>query len=72
MTQRDRWICATTRRAVRSESVRENVIDEVPVPLQIDSMPASKDNIKAFFIIAFYLALLVGLLAFANHVRPHP
>ena len=35
-------------------------------------MPASKDTIKAIFVIAFYLALLVGLLAFANHVRPHP
>jgi hypothetical protein len=35
-------------------------------------MPASKDTIKALFIIAFYLVLLVGLLAFANHVRPHP
>ncbi len=35
-------------------------------------MPASKDTIKALFVIAFFLALLVGLLAFANHIRPHP
>jgi hypothetical protein len=35
-------------------------------------MAASKDNVKAFFIIAFYLALLVGLLTVANHFRPHP
>jgi len=35
-------------------------------------MAASKENIRAFFIIAFYLALLIGLLAFANHIRPHP
>ena len=40
--------------------------------LRLSAMAASKDNIKAFFIIAFYLVLLVGLLAFANHIRPHP
>jgi hypothetical protein len=35
-------------------------------------MAVSKDNIKAFLIIGFYLVLLVVLLAFANHYRPHP
>ena len=35
-------------------------------------MPASKDTVKAIIIICLYLALLCGLLAFANHFRPHP
>ena len=35
-------------------------------------MPASKDTIKALCVIAFFLILLVGFLAFANHIRPHP
>ena len=31
----------------------------------------SKDNSKAIVIILFALAVLAGLLVFANHVRPH-
>jgi hypothetical protein len=35
-------------------------------------MPVSKDTPKAIVIILLYLALLAGLLAAANHFRPHP
>jgi hypothetical protein len=35
-------------------------------------MPVSKDTIKAIAIILISLAVLCGLLVFANHVRPHP
>jgi hypothetical protein len=31
----------------------------------------SKDNAKAIVIILFMLALLAGLLVWANHIRPH-
>ena len=57
----------------RPRSSREKFVDEPGLPLQIDRiMPASKDTIRAIFIILFYLALLCCLLLFANHIRPHP
>ena len=31
----------------------------------------SKDTAKAIVIILFMLALLTGLLVWANHIRPH-
>jgi hypothetical protein len=31
----------------------------------------SKDTSKAVVIIVFMLAVLAGLLVFANHIRPH-
>jgi hypothetical protein len=36
------------------------------------AMPVQKDTPKAIVIILLYLALLAGLLAAANHFRPHP
>ena len=35
-------------------------------------MPISKDTLRAIIVILVSLAVLVGLLAFANYIRPHP
>jgi hypothetical protein len=35
-------------------------------------MPASKETLKAIVIILISLGVLVGLLVFANNMRPHP
>jgi hypothetical protein len=35
-------------------------------------MPESKDTAKAIVIIVTALAVLIALLNFANHIRPHP
>jgi hypothetical protein len=35
-------------------------------------MPISKDTLKAIVVISIALLVLIGLLAFANAVRPHP
>jgi hypothetical protein len=32
----------------------------------------SKETFKALLVIGFYLVLLLVLLAWANHMRPHP
>jgi hypothetical protein len=60
----------STERLLRRD---EKFIDDPGLLLQIDRiMSASKDTKKAIVIILFYLALLCGLLLFANHIRPHP
>jgi hypothetical protein len=51
----------------------KTLIDELPFPLQIvGHMPESSGTAKAIVIIVIALAVLVGLLTFANHIRPHP
>jgi hypothetical protein len=49
------------------------IIDGRAIPLQIvGHMPESKDTPKAIVIIVTALAVLIALLTFANHIRPHP
>jgi len=48
------------------------VLDESVFHCTLVAMPVQKDTPKAIVIILLCLALLAGLLAAANHFRPHP
>jgi hypothetical protein len=51
----------------------EKFVDESLKSIQIvGHMPDSSGTAKAIFIIIIALAVLAGLLTFANHIRPHP
>jgi hypothetical protein len=63
---------ALTSRSERPIHLPQNLSTKSAFRFRLSAMAASKDNIKAFLIIGFYLILLVGLLAAANHFRPHP
>jgi hypothetical protein len=61
------WFVASSR------DDAQKFIDEPVIPFQsVRHMPASKDTPKAITIIVLALGVLAALLAFANHIRPHP